>query len=149
MSRGSRSRSTVGHEAALDTSFDPSELSASSKWRDLSDGGYSEVYQAHLLGRAVAVKQATSRKKTSGEALIREMRYLRQIGPHPNVVQPYGTFIEHGKLHLVMRFTWHCLRSDRVARACDPIKVIAGIARALVRIHSIGIIHRDLKESLA
>jgi len=31
-------------------SFDPSELSATSDWRQLSDGGYSEVYKAHLLG---------------------------------------------------------------------------------------------------
>ncbi|KAL1525549.1 hypothetical protein AB1Y20_020404 [Prymnesium parvum] len=145
MSRGSRSRSTVEHEAALDTSFDPLELSAASEWRELSDGGYSEVYKAHLLGAVVAVKQATSRKKTSGEALLREIRYLRQIGPHPNVVQPYGAFVEHGKLHLVLHFTRHCLRSDRVARQCDPIKVIAGVARALVRIHSFGIVHRDLK----
>lgn len=141
----SASGTTVEQDAEGWNSFDPSELSPAAEWRELSDGGYSEVYKAHLLGAVVAVKQATSRKKTSGEALLREMRYLRQIGPHPNIVQPYGSFIEHGKLHLVMHFTRYCLRSDRVARQCDPIKVIAGVARALVRIHSLGIIHRDLK----
>lgn len=147
VSRGqSRSHSTIELQLdVLEDSFDPSELSPASEWRELSDGGYSEVYKALLLGVPVAVKQATSRKKTSGEALMREMRYLRQIGPHPNVVQPYGCFLEHSKLHLVMQYTRHCLRSDRVARQCDPIRVMAGIARALVRIHSIGIIHRDLK----
>jgi serine/threonine protein kinase len=146
---GSRSRSTIALDTALDDSFDCTELSPSSEWRELSDGGYSEVFKALLLGVPVAVKQATSRKKTSGEALMREMRYLRLIGPHPNIVQPYGAFIEHSKLHLVMQYTRHCLRSDRVARQCDPIRVMAGVARALVRIHSLGIIHRDLKVALA
>ena len=37
--------------------FDPTELSPASEWREISDGGYSEVYKAHLLGTAVAVKQ--------------------------------------------------------------------------------------------
>lgn len=126
-------------------SFDPAELSAVAEWRDLSDGGYSEVYKARLLGATVAVKAATSRKKTSGESLLREIGYLCQSGPHPNIVQAYGAFIEAGRLHLVLEYARHCLRSDRVARQCDPILVMAGVARALVRIHSLGIVHRDLK----
>lgn len=126
-------------------SFDPAELSPFSEWRELSDGGYSEVYKARLLGATVAVKAATTRKKTSGESLLREIGYLRQSGPHPNIVQAYGAFIEGGRPHLILEFARHCLRSDRVARACDPILVMAGVARALVRIHSLGIVHRDLK----
>ena len=125
--------------------FDPADLSPMSAWRALSDGGYSEVYKATILGATVAVKAATSRKKTSGESLMREIRYLRQLGAHPNIVQPYGAFTEGGKVHLVLEYARHCLRSDRVARQCDPILVMAGVARALVRIHSLGIIHRDLK----
>jgi len=136
---------TLGPEEEPDTSFDPSELSPASAWRQISEGGYSEVYKAHLLGASVAVKQATSRKKTSGEALLREIRYLRLAGPHPNIVQPYGAFSERGKLHLVMEFARHSLRSDRVARSADPLIVLSGVARALVRLHGLGIIHRDLK----
>lgn len=125
--------------------FDPTGLCPTSDWRDLSDGGYSEVYKAKLLGMTVAVKAATSRKKTSCESMMREIRYLRQAGPHPNIVQPFGAFYEGDKLHLVLEFARHCLRSDRVARQCDPIIVMAGVARALVHIHGLGIIHRDLK----
>mmetsp|Transcript_46185 Transcript_46185/g.76367 ORF Transcript_46185/g.76367 Transcript_46185/m.76367 type:complete len:344 (+) Transcript_46185:41-1072(+) len=128
-----------------DNTFDPSELSPFSDWRQLSDGGYSEVYKAHLLGITVAVKQATSRKKTSCEALLREIRYLRLAGPHPNIMQPYGAFYERGKLHMVMEYARQCLRADRVARQSDPVIVLAGVARALVRLHGVGIIHRDLK----
>ena len=115
-----------------DKTFDPSELSPASEWRAISEGGYSEVYKAWLLGATVAVKQASSRKKTSGEALLREIRYLRLAGAHPNIVQPYGAFVERGKLHLVMEFARHSLRSDRVARTADPLVVLSGVARALV-----------------
>ena len=104
-----------------------------------------EGLKARLLGATVAVKQATSRKKTSGEALLREIRYLRMAGPHPNLVQAYGAFVEAGRLNLVMEFARHSLRQDRVARSADPVLVLAGVARALVRLHSLSIVHRDLK----
>jgi hypothetical protein len=134
---------------SADESFDVRELSSSSDWRQLSDGGYSEVYKAQMLGLTVAVKQATSRKKTSGEALLREIRYIRLAGAHPNIVSPYGAFEEGGRLHLVLEYARQCLRNDRVARQVDPILVLAGVARALVRLHGLGIVHRDLKVSTA
>ena len=140
----SESRDTASASAPSCT-FDPSELAPMSEWRELSDGGYSEVYKAKLLGVTVAVKAATGRKKTSGESLLREVRYLRMCGAHPNIVQPYGAFMEGGRFHLVLEYARNCLRTDRVVRSCDPILVMAGVARALVRIHSLGIIHRDLK----
>jgi len=104
-----------------------------------------QVYKARLLGVTVAVKQATSRKKTSGEALMREVRYLRLAGAHPNIVTAFGAFAEGGRLHLVLEYARHCLRNDRVARQIDPILTLAGVLRALVRLHSLGIVHRDLK----
>lgn len=141
--------SSAASSTAADESFDVRELSSSSDWRQLSDGGYSEVYKAQLLGLTVAVKQATSRKKTSGEALLREIRYIRLAGAHPNIVTPYGAFEEGGRLHLVLEYARHCLRTDRVARQIDPILVLAGVARALVRLHGLGIVHRDLKVNIA
>ena len=146
--RGPRPASDVGRSiptVRADDTLDPTELCPTSEWRQLSDGGYSEVYKAQLLGVTVAVKQATSRKKTSSEALLREIRYIRLAGPHPNIVQPYGAFIERGTLHLVLEYARQCLRTDRVARSADPVIVFAGVARALVRLHGVGIVHRDLK----
>ena len=143
MSRESSTSVTL--DAGLVTSFDPSELSPFDEWRELGEGGYSEVYKAMMHGTPVAVKQATSRKKSSGEALLREMKFLRMLGPHPNIVLPYGSFVEEGKVHMVMQYTRHCLRSDRIARSCDAVKVFAGVARSLVRLHNLGIVHRDVK----
>ena len=80
----------------------------------------AQVYKAQLLGVTVAVKQATARKKTSGEALLREIRYLRLAGAHPNIVTPFGAFDEGGRLHLVLEYARHCLRNDRVARQVRP-----------------------------
>lgn len=142
-SASSTERTSVAEHVGV--SFDPSELSHASEWREISDGGYSEVFKARLLGATVAVKQATTRKRTSDEALLREIRYLHMAGPHPNIVQVYGAFSERGKMNLVMEFGRHCLRADRVARQCDHVLVLAGIARALVRLHGLNIIHRDLK----
>ena len=76
--------------------FNLSELSPLSEWREVSDGGYSEVYKAHLLGHTVAVKQATSRKKTSGEALLREIR----CGP-----THLGTYSRHAQTDVVSNIT--------------------------------------------
>ena len=150
----SRSRDGLAHTSASTAreveaepslfTFDPTFLAPKSEWRDLSDGGYSEVYRAKMLGLTVAVKQATSRKKTAAEALLREIRYLSLAGAHPNLVTAYGAFEERGRLHLVLEFA-QCLRNDRVARTCDPIVVFSGVARALVHLHGIGILHRDLK----
>ena len=133
------------HVSDEDKSFNPTELAHVSEWREISSGGYSEVYKARLLGATVAVKQATSRKSTSDEALMREIRYLRLAGSRPNIVQVYGAFVERGRMHIVLEFGRHCLRADRVARQCDPVLVLVGIARALVRLHGLNIIHRDLK----
>jgi len=55
--------------------------------------------------------QATTRKKTSGEALLREIRYMQMAGPHPNIVVVLGAFVEHSRLHLVMEYARYCLRS--------------------------------------
>ena len=140
----STARDPESHIASPISSFDPAHLSPKSDWREMSDGGYSEVYRAKLLGQTVAVKQATSRKKTSADALLREIRYLTLAGSHPNIVTCYGAFEERGKLHLVLEFA-ACLRNDRIARSCDPISVFAGISRALVHLHGLRILHRDLK----
>ena len=77
-----------------------------------------QVYKARLLGVTVAVKQATSRKKTSGEALMREVRYLRLAGAHPNIVTAFGAFAEaEPTVHTLLRHTGPPTRQRRASGA--------------------------------
>lgn len=63
-----------------------------------------------MLGAKVALKQASSKKMTSAPSLYREIRYLRQCGPHPNIIQLFGAFIELDKVCLVMEIVNHVRR---------------------------------------
>ena len=63
---------------------------------------YSNVFEAQMLGARVALKETSTKKDTSTPSLFREIRYLRQCGPHPNIVQLFGAFKEAGRVCLVM-----------------------------------------------
>ena len=80
-----------------------------------------------------------------GRSLLREIRYLRQCGPHPNIVQLYGSFREAGRICLVMEHAKYVLRMAKVVRSVNLVGVLSGVARAMVRLHACGIIHRDIK----
>jgi serine/threonine protein kinase len=68
---------------------------------------YANVYAARMLGARVAVKESSSKKLTSSPSLYREIRYLRQAGPHPNIIQLYGAFREEEKVCLVIELHKH------------------------------------------
>jgi serine/threonine-protein kinase 24/25/MST4 len=46
---------------------------------------------------------------------------------------------------MVMEFIPHSLRSKRVVNETNRVKVLADVARALVRVHAMGHVHRDVK----
>ena len=102
------------------------------------------MYRAHLLGAPVAVKVIQNLKPDRVAGLKRDMFYLSRL-THPNVVPVYGAFVEEGMLHMVMEFVPNSLRNKRVVNQVNVVKVLADVARALVRIHAQGHIHRDVK----
>ena len=65
--------------------------------------------------------------------------------PHPNIVQVYGAYQEDGKLFMVMEYMSNSLRNKRVVNRVDIVRVLADVARALVRLHAAGHVHRDVK----
>jgi len=125
--------------------FDPQELSVTSSWREIGDGGYSMVFAADWLGTRVAIKRTADKKITAKLALLRELRLLRMAGPHPNLVQVLGVFEESNRLHCVLEYVPYTLRSTDVIIAVDSVTVVSDVARALVHIHRLGIVHRDIK----
>ena len=124
--------------------FDPDELTPRESWEKIGDGSFGKVYRAHLLGAPVAVKVIQNLKPDRVAGLKRDMFYLSRL-THPNVVPVYGAFVEEGMLHMVMEFVPNSLRNKRVVNQVNVVKVLADVARALVRIHAQGHIHRDVK----
>jgi len=76
--------------------------------------------------------------------LKRDMFYLRRF-PHPNIVTVFGGYEEDGKLYMVMEYMAHSLRSRSVVNRVDVVRVLSDVARALVRLHAAGHVHRDVK----
>jgi len=124
--------------------FDPDELTPRSLWEKIGDGSFGKVYRAHLLGTAVAVKVIQNLKPDRVAGLKRDIFYLSRM-THPNVVPIYGAFIEEGMLHMVMEFVPNSLRNKRVVNQVNVVRVLQDVARALVRMHAQGHIHRDVK----
>jgi len=136
-----KKRDTVGDTERW---FDPDELTPRESWDKIGDGSFGKVYRAHLLGAPVAVKVIQNLKPDRVAGLKRDMFYLSRL-THPNVVPVYGAFVEEGMLHMVMEFVPNSLRNKRVVNQVNVVKVLADVARALVRIHAQGHIHRDVK----
>jgi len=135
-----------GNPNAVDSGpwFDPDELTPRQDWEKIGDGSFGKVYKAHLLGIPVAVKVIQNLKPDRVAGLKRDIFYLSRL-THPNVVPVYGAFIEEGMLHMVMEFVPNSLRNKRVVNQVNVVKVLADVARALVRMHAQGHIHRDVK----
>ena len=77
------------------------------------------------MGSAIACQADTKKRASAGAALLREARYLRQIGPHPNIVRPFGAFIEDGQTHLVMEYAKYTMRAaSELAGSLAPARIL-------------------------
>jgi formylglycine-generating enzyme required for sulfatase activity len=117
-------------------------------------GGMSRVYRARdtVLGRTVAVKILTEEASADPESKARFLREAQLAGniAHDNIVTVYDFGEDAGRPFMVMEF----LRGDdlatriRMQRTGDlltKLKTSLDVARALEHIHSLNIIHRDVK----
>jgi len=128
--------------------------------KKLGEGGMGVVYLARQesLGRLVALKLIRPERTGSFESTKRFWREVEAVSQlrHPNIVSVHGSGEEHGVRYFAMELVpgkgidemlrEALLKAERLALA----KVMAwgrDIARALVRAHEAGIIHRDVKPS--
>jgi len=120
---------------------------------ELGTGATSRVYLATRgdAGPRLVVKVM----KSGGAAAARsqyfllEMQVLQKMR-HPNVVPMSGAGEAHGVLYFTMPFLEGDTLRQRLAREGafpmgDAVRVARDIANALVHVHSLGVVHRDVK----
>lgn len=122
----------------------------------ISDGAFGTVYEAQnlkekskdSLPKIVAIKQVFS----SSHNLKRELKILKILPKHPNIVDTISTFSENFTTNIVMERGKYDL-THWINETYFPIlpktlkKIAFQILQGINAIHSAGIIHRDLKPS--
>lgn len=115
--------------------------------RFISDGVTSEVYRT---GENLALKVITSPNNMEPHNPQREIKVLNSLS-HKNIIQLLNTFRDEQQ-RLVLVFPFMPLTLATLLEAGTPTKartttIFTDILNGLSYIHSIGIIHRDIKPS--
>lgn len=118
----------------------------------LDRGAFGEVHRAYWQGYEVAVKVLTTGKLTSEilQAFQREVLVMNSLR-HPNVVLLMGACPTPPRLCIVMEFVsggslHNLLHIDKVVMAMPHLQQVSlCTCRGLQYLHSINIMHRDLK----
>lgn len=129
------------------------KLSQYEMGEELGRGHFATVRLAtHIpTGRTVAVKIIAKTELLNNKSKVsEEIRILRAVGQHPNVVSLLDTFEDEFDFYLVMEY---CSGGDVFSYIVESgkfseelaVKVCKELALALKHIHSKGVVHRDLK----
>ncbi len=117
----------------------------------VGEGGLAEVYRVRHreLGRVMALKLLTWRKKSLMERLVLEGRIQAQLD-HPNIVSVIDLIRHEGQVGLLMEYVDAENLHDHVQRLgaipqAEALELISPILSAVDAAHSVGITHRDLK----
>ncbi|HEY1188064.1 MAG TPA: serine/threonine-protein kinase, partial [Gemmata sp.] len=116
-------------------------------------GGMGIVYRARhgATGRVVALKLISPRGASDEVARARFVREIRALAAikHPNIVPLYDAGDWHGFPYCTMEFVAGGTLSDHLNRIRadldGAVALMAKVARGVARLHSAGILHRDLK----
>ncbi|MGE0708939.1 MAG: protein kinase [Planctomycetota bacterium] len=121
----------------------------------LGRGGQGCVYRARREadGLPVVLKVLAPELAREGQVrarFLREWQALAKLPPHPALVGVFGVSDEGPQPAIVMELVPGQALDEVVARRgpLDPAtgaRVAAGLARALALVHSLGLIHRDVK----
>ncbi|MGE0792175.1 MAG: tetratricopeptide repeat protein [Sandaracinaceae bacterium] len=115
----------------------------------IGEGGFARVYRATRGGDVFALKRLTSEDATATARFEREAKILRAI-KHPNLIE----LVDHGVdeasgpylvTRLVVGMTLRDLAAGRPIPSEAAILLVEPVLRALGAMHSVGLVHRDVK----
>ncbi len=118
----------------------------------VGEGGMAQVYRVRHreLGRVMALKLLTWRKKSLVERLVLEGRIQAQLA-HPNIVAVVDLVRHDGQVGLLMEYIDDAVSLDDYleqhgAMACDEaLELFTPVLAAVAAAHAGGVTHRDLK----
>ena len=122
--------------------------------RLLGRGGFAAVYEARdrMLDRPVAIKHLLLDKAKDQRAVKRFMQEARIAAAleHPNIVTAYALRIESRQIYMIMEYLSGGSLKDLLDRrgkipVAQTARLATGICEGLAKLHSKGIIHRDIK----
>ncbi|MFI6682336.1 protein kinase [Streptomyces sp. NPDC050485] len=124
----------------------------------IGQGGMGRVWRAadEILDRQVAVKEMRIDELDAEDSRVRRERSLREARAtaridHPNVVRVYDVVAEESdRLWIVMelvesRSLERLLAEDGPVEPREAARIGVGLAAALVEVHAVGVLHRDIK----
>lgn len=136
--------------AASEGSTCPARLGPFIIEREIGRGGSGVVFAARLEGRAVALKVPRDDLiEQDRQRFLREAALLARVA-HPAIVEILGsgTFPD-GRPYLAMPLLKGVPLSRRIDRGALPvefaIELFTPLAEAVVHLHAMGIVHRDIK----
>jgi serine/threonine-protein kinase len=122
--------------------------------RLLGRGGFAAVYEARdrMLDRQVAIKQLRLEKVRDERNVKRFMQEARIAAAleHPNVVTIYGLRVSNKRIYMILEYLPDGSLQDLLDRqgklsVAQGVKLVSGVCEGLARLHSKGIVHRDVK----
>ncbi|XP_022673099.1 cell division cycle 7-related protein kinase-like isoform X3 [Varroa destructor] len=116
----------------------------------IGEGTFSYVYKARLKARpdeCFALKYIIPTSHPS--RIMKELKYLNDIGGEANVVQLKTCFLHKGHVAIVMPYFPHDRFADYVRQlSVDEVQdYMRNLLIALARVHAFKVVHRDIKPS--
>jgi subtilisin-like proprotein convertase family protein len=115
--------------------------------QEIGVGGFGKVFVGEWQRTKVAIKVATV---ASAEDFLREARLSVYLRPHPNVVQTLGVSVDGQFPALVLEYCAGgsldkaLYNPSKQMSYVDKLRIITGIAKGMLHLHSNNIVHRDL-----